>query len=239
MTKKMIKLIVCLNLAAAGAVISGNNVCAEELNPNAGNDISAADELVNTADETANTLDDTTNTDDETANTSDEATNTDDETINNDYLSEYDLPSSVDLRKRGMVSKVRNQGERGTCWAHASLGTIENSMLDSEPDADLSEMYLAYMASRELGGEVGEGHSSAETEAFLANWIGPVYEYTAPYDEEYSSSLSREEVMSCIASEKHSSSACSVHKRSEYGWYSGNQESIKRRAFYILLYRLF
>ncbi len=195
MTKKIVKLIVCLNLAAAGAVISGNNVCAEELDPNEGYDISAADELVNTEDDTVNSADETVNNADDMVNLSDETIITDDETIKNEFLSKYDLPSSVDLRKRGMVSKVRNQGDLGTCWAHASLGTIENSLLESDPDADLSEMYLAYMVSRELGGEVGEGHSFAETAAFLANWIGPVYEYTAPYDEEYSSSLSREEVM--------------------------------------------
>lgn len=159
MNKKMIKLILCLNLVAAGAFFNRNDIFAEE--------IDGAENIVVSSSE---------------------------KTMNEGTDTENELPSSVDLRKRGLVSKVRDQGELGTCWAHASLGVIENSMVDEEPDIDLSEMYLAYMAGREFGGDYMTGQSVGTSTSLLSNWIGPVYEYKAPYGEEYSSQLSREEI---------------------------------------------
>ena len=159
MNKKMIKFVLCLNLVAAGAFISGKEVFAEEVDFQKINVVSSADaEMIEK------------------------------------NIDENELPSSVDLRTRGMVSKIRNQGDLGTCWAHAALGSIENSMIADDPDIDLSEMYLAYMACREFGGDYSEGKNISAPTSLMANWVGPVYEYTAPYGEDYSSELSREEI---------------------------------------------
>ena len=109
-----------------------------------------------------------------------------------------ELPESVDLRKRGLVPRVKNQGSFGTCWAYATLGSIETELLPEYPDIDLSERYLAYYSSSDefgtgsdtlnLGGNIGD------TLGLLTNWMGIVSEDKAPYLEEYSSDLNRKEI---------------------------------------------
>lgn len=39
------------------------------------------------------------------------------------------LPKSYDLRDYGRVSKVKNQGSEGYCWAFASVASMESSIL--------------------------------------------------------------------------------------------------------------
>ena len=39
------------------------------------------------------------------------------------------LPSSYDLRDENRVSPIRNQGQHGTCWAFASIASIESNLL--------------------------------------------------------------------------------------------------------------
>lgn len=37
-----------------------------------------------------------------------------------------DLPSRIDWRERGIVSRVRNQGKCGACWAYSTVETVES-----------------------------------------------------------------------------------------------------------------
>ena len=84
-------------------------------------------------------------------------------TINNTYYSAYNsegttaaatksFPSKLDLRDRGVVTPVKNQGDANTCWAHAAIAASETSILSelgttyAQTGFDLSERYLAYFA---------------------------------------------------------------------------------------------
>ena len=42
------------------------------------------------------------------------------------------LPDAYDMRDYGRVTEVRDQGRYGTCWAFASLGALETSLLPTE-----------------------------------------------------------------------------------------------------------
>ncbi len=64
--------------------------------------------------------------------------------------SSLSLPSSYDLRNidgNSYVSKVKNQGDYGTCWSFGTIAAIESNLIKSNlasPDIDLSEWHLAY-----------------------------------------------------------------------------------------------
>lgn len=112
--------------------------------------------------------------------------------------SEEELPASFDLRKHGLVSAVRDQGDLGTCWAHATLGCLENDKIADNPAIDLSERYLAtFMVSDDYGDgskDLQRGSNASAALSLLSNWIGAVSESVAPYEEEYVNTLSREDV---------------------------------------------
>ena len=59
-----------------------------------------------------------------------------------------ELPVAYDARTAGYVTSVKSQGEFGICWAYASMGAVESSMLANGladlSTLDLSERYAAY-----------------------------------------------------------------------------------------------
>ena len=94
-----------------------------------------------------------------------------------------DLPSSFDWRERDKVTSVKNQGECGTCWAHAAMGDLESKILLAEGVYyDFSEQNLAscdFYASSLLftGCSGGNPFRSAN---FLSQ-VGASLESCAPY----------------------------------------------------------
>lgn len=59
----------------------------------------------------------------------------------------YAEESAYDAREEGILTPVRNQSPYGTCWAFATIGTMETSLIKqgADPDTlDLSERHLAY-----------------------------------------------------------------------------------------------
>ncbi len=93
------------------------------------------------------------------------------------------LPAAYDMRDYGRVTPVRDQGRYGTCWAFASLGALETTMLPKEENifsTDHMSMNNSYNLDIDSGGE----HTMSI--AYLAAWQGPVYEADDPYGDETS-----------------------------------------------------
>ena len=88
------------------------------------------------------------------------------------------VPSSYDLRDRLRVSKVRNQGIYGTCWAFSAISALESSLLPEKQQffsVDNMTMNNSFRVNQYAGGEYTMGM------AYLAAWQGPVYEKDDPY----------------------------------------------------------
>ena len=88
------------------------------------------------------------------------------------------LPSRYDMRDYGRVTKVRDQGRYGTCWAFASLGALETTLLPMEQD-EFSTDNMTLANSYNLDVDIGGEHTMSI--AYLAAWQGPVYEKDDPY----------------------------------------------------------
>lgn len=88
------------------------------------------------------------------------------------------LPASYDLRKKGRVSAIRNQGAYGTCWAFGALSAMESALLPEEFylfSVDHMSMSNSFTMTQYDGGEYTMGM------AYLAAWQGPVQEKDDPY----------------------------------------------------------
>ena len=88
------------------------------------------------------------------------------------------LPATYDLRTLGRVSTVKDQGACGSCWAFASYGSLESTLLPAQ-SWDFSEDNLKNLHGFDLAPCSG-GNSDMST-AYLARWSGPVAEAEDPY----------------------------------------------------------
>lgn len=88
------------------------------------------------------------------------------------------LPVRYDMRERGRVTPVRDQGKYGTCWAFASLGALETTLMPGEKNI-FSTDHMALNNSYNLDLSLGGEHTMSI--AYLAAWQGPVYEADDPY----------------------------------------------------------
>ena len=110
------------------------------------------------------------------------------------------LPAKYDLREQGALTPVRDQGNYGTCWAHAALASLESNIKKaSGAEVDLSEWHLAYYAYNPLNDLPGytkrtlppdkhptfdQGGWDSQAAAVMARGQlagGPVNESSAPY----------------------------------------------------------
>ena len=81
-------------------------------------------------------------------------------------------------RDAGKLSLIRDQGGYGTCWAFASLASLESSLLPAAP-TDYSENNMAHRSGFALGYD--SGGNSFMAAAYLLRWDGPVTEADDPY----------------------------------------------------------
>lgn len=95
------------------------------------------------------------------------------------------LPAVYDMRDYGRVSPVRDQGRYGTCWAFASLGALETTLLPKESNV-FSTDHMSLNNSYNL--DLNKGGEHTMSIAYLAAWQGPVYEADDPYGDGVSDS---------------------------------------------------
>ena len=87
--------------------------------------------------------------------------------------------SSFDLRTMGKLTDVRNQNPYGTCWAFASFGSLESSLLPTE-SWNFSEDNMVNASGFDRDPYNGGGNSDMAL-AYLARWGGPISEADDPY----------------------------------------------------------
>ena len=91
------------------------------------------------------------------------------------------FPASYDLRAQGMLTDVRDQNPYGTCWAFATMASLESGILGREGLAtDFSENNLANLHGWDYNGFI-EGGNATMAMAYLTRWGGPVNETDDPY----------------------------------------------------------
>jgi len=88
------------------------------------------------------------------------------------------IPASYDLRTKGKVTSVKNQGACGSCWAFASMGSIESRLLTGE-SRDFSEWHMCQNHGWDWG-QCDGGNQYVAT-AYLSRWAGPYNETDFPY----------------------------------------------------------
>lgn len=111
----------------------------------------------------------------------DEQGNRVEETVEPRVRAADSLPSSYDLRDYGVVTGVRNQAGAGSCWAFASIASLESSYIrqgfGSVSNTDYSEAHLVWFSQRQRTTNAadptyGDGKNCALPFTTGGNWNG-------------------------------------------------------------------
>ncbi|WP_311370382.1 lectin like domain-containing protein [Anaerococcus hydrogenalis] len=87
------------------------------------------------------------------------------------------FPSSYDLRDYRKLTPIRNQGPNGSCWAFASYGSLESTLMPKYHD--FSEKHMRNTHGYDW--DPTQGGNRAVSTAYLARWSGPINESDDPY----------------------------------------------------------
>ncbi|WP_129600698.1 lectin like domain-containing protein [Anaerophilus nitritogenes] len=96
-------------------------------------------------------------------------------------MSKEFLPTRYDLREKGKLTSVKNQGQYGTCWAFAGMASLESYLLPLK-EYNFSENHLAYGHGYFNKITLDDGGFPAQTWSYFLRWEGPVNEEDDPYD---------------------------------------------------------
>ena len=92
---------------------------------------------------------------------------------------------SFDLRNTGGVTSVKNQGNCGSCWAFATMGSIESVwLINNKGNFDLSEDNLNTCHVPFIWEPCGGGNSYMSA-AYLSRGSGPISESDDPYSDSH------------------------------------------------------
>jgi C1A family cysteine protease len=86
--------------------------------------------------------------------------------------------SAYDLRDFGKVTRIRDQGQEGNCWAFATYASLESFFMTDE-ERDFSENNMKNSIYRDFDGK--EGGNRWKSTAYLTRFDGPVLEEDDPY----------------------------------------------------------
>jgi C1A family cysteine protease len=86
--------------------------------------------------------------------------------------------TAFDLRSQGKVTDVKDQGQCGSCWAFASLASLESTLSPGET-WDLSENNMKNTHGYDL--TPCQGGNYIMSTGYLTRWSGPVTEAQDPY----------------------------------------------------------
>lgn len=98
------------------------------------------------------------------------------------WTADDSLPATFDLRSAGGVTAVKDQGSCGSCWAFATLASLESFLQyrqSQHKTLDFSEQDLNRYSGFDLA--ECEGGTFDMATAYLARWGGPVYTRDVPY----------------------------------------------------------
>lgn len=107
------------------------------------------------------------------------------------------FPATFDLRDKGVVGPVLDQNPSQNCWAFATLGAAESSLLPYYPTALLSRAHLAWFSYNgneefEVEGRKDYPQQAYDTGAWdqqaigtMAAWKGPVLSASVPFYSSY------------------------------------------------------
>ena len=90
------------------------------------------------------------------------------------------FPASYDLRTTGDVTSVKDQGACGSCWAFATMASLESSILKAGGSiTNLSENNLKDYHGFDLA--IDDGGNAYMSQAYFSRGSGPVSEEDDPY----------------------------------------------------------
>lgn len=102
------------------------------------------------------------------------------------------LPAYFDLREKGLVTPVQDQGSYGMCWSFSAMASLESQLIAQRPFIDLSEWQLAYYTYSptfgfsipgvtEASDILRQGGNAFMLSPILTRWVGPVAESAYPF----------------------------------------------------------